>query len=767
MRSIIRPVLFALLALLAAAASAQDIGRVQFISGPAEAQRGAQKVALAAGSQLREGDVITTGADGHVQLEMVDGARIAMRPRTTLSLERYEFSEASRQSGNALLSLVTGTMRVFTGAIVSRDRSRFQMKTNLATVGIRGSGNILANLDGTETLNHTLTGAHSVTSIDSQGIERTLVSRPGQTVQVLPRQAPRYVPTPPLILSAASQPATARAASEKAADTAATSPAGGGSAAAASTAAAAAESPPASTTAATTTAATTSDAPPAAAASGTTSTTSPTSSTAVTTTSPTVTTSQATTGTVGAAIVVAQPPAASNTYGVVLRFANPIATGFEGVLANSNEGGSAAVFDESGRLVQVSNAAAATFIAGPGGLPPGYTPLDLTGDVAFSGGTHHDAFRSPDSSVIIGRWEGGNVSIGGRTFDLGPRSASYLVATPTPGGVVGSFTGSATYALAAATAPTDAAGRVGSVTSASIVANFTSLTIGGNFGLSINGQALSLSGTSGLAPGASDFAFASALGSLSVTCSGNCATQGYLGTVNGQFAGADARWVAINYRVNPNRAPQNGFPDFIVGSMALQTTTLPTIGVVLPQTGSASLVFTGVDATQSSINYPGATGAPTVTGTVQANFTNRTAAFNATINGGCGCTNPTFTASATNVPLVGAGFSASTDVSRPSNVGAMTVACTGSGCGTTGSAAGRFDGLFRNSAGTIGIASITVGDSGGGYDAVATFGPATSSSMLPVSDARAAARWSAPPESIGAFTAGMARLSVSRTARIQ
>jgi len=785
MRSLTRSLLPALLALLATAAFAQDIGRVQFISGPADAQRGAQKLALAAGSQVREGDVITTGADGHLQLEMVDGARIAMRPRSTLRLERYEFNEASRQSGNALLNLVTGTMRVFTGAIVSRDRNRFQMRTNLATVGIRGSGNILANLDGTETLNHTLTGAHSVTSIDSQGVERTLISRPGQTVQVLPRQAPRYVPTPPLILSAASQPATARASAEKASETAAAAPAGGGSTAASSSStpssstttssssSSTAETTPATTTSTTTTTAASSappasDAPPTAAPSSTTSPTSTTSGTSIATTNPTVSTSQASTGAVGSSIVAAQPPAGSDTYGVVLRFANPIPAGFEGVLANSNEGGSVAVFDASGRLVQLSNAAASSFIAGPGGLPSGYAPLDLAGDVTFSGGTHRDAFRSPDNSVIIGRWEGGSVDIGGHAFDLGPRSTSYVVTTPTRGGVVGSFTGSATYSLAGATSPTDAAGRLGSVTSASIAADFTSRTIGGTFALSINGQSLSLAGTSGLAPGGPDFSFASALGSLSVTCSGsNCATQGYLGTVNGLFAGADGRWIAINYRVNPGRASQSGFPDFIVGSMALQSTTSPTIGIVLPQTGTTSLVFTSVDATRSSINYPNATGAPTVTGTVQANFTNRTASFNATINGGCGCTNPTFTASATNVPIVGAGFSASTDTSRSPNVGAMTVACTGSGCGSSGSAAGRFDGLFRNSAGTTGIAAISVGDSGGGYDVVASFGPPTPAVALPAADARAAARWSAPPESIPNFIAGMQRVAGSRTARIQ
>ena len=107
-----------------------------------------------------------------------------------------------------------------------------------------------------------------------------------------------------------------------------------------------------------------------------------------------------------------------------------------------------------------------------------------------------------------------------------------------------------------------------------------------------------------------------------------------------------------------------------------------------------------VDPALSFGTYSGASGAPSITGTVSANFTAQTASFNATVSGGCGCTNPTFTASAANMPIVGAGFSASTDASRPPNVGAMSVACSGSGCGSSGTAQGRFDGLFRNSAGT-------------------------------------------------------------------
>ena len=747
MRPISRFLSLLAFALAAAHAAAQDIGRVQFIAGPAEAQRGAQAVGLAPGTVLREGDVITTGADGHLQLEMVDGARIAMRPRSTLRLERYEFNAAGRESGNALLALLKGTMRVFTGAIVTRDKSRFQMKTNLATVGIRGSGNILVNLDGTETLNHTLTGAHSVTSIDAQGNERTLISRPGQTVQVLPRQAPRYVPTPPTILSAASQPATARAAAaEKAAEPSTTGGAGTATSSSTSSSSAAAASPapaeaaPASPTPTTTTATTSpaADPPPAVAAA---SPSSPTTSTSITTSNPTVTASQATTGTVGSSIGTAQPPAGSGNYDALVRFFSPITSGFEGVLGQSDPG-STAIFDSAGHLLRIDGATIATFLAGPGALPAGYEASTFTGDIAFAGGAHRDGFRSSDSAVILGRWEGGTVSVGGRTFDLGPRSASYQVVTPTAPGVVGAFTGTATYNLAASTAPTDSAGRTGSLGSAGITANFSSRTVNGNFALAINGQSFTLNGNAGLDPGASGFAFASALQNLSIACSGNCASQGYLGTMNGQFAGESGRWIAMSYRINPVRAPQNGFTDFIVGSLALESGSPPTVGIVLPQTGTASLVFNGVDATRSFSTFPNATAAPSVTGTLQANFSSQTVAFNATVSGSCNCSEPTFTATASNVPIVGAGFSASTDSQRPARVGAMTIACSGPAC-TGGPASGRFDGLFRNNAGTAGIASIVLGDANGAYDVVATFGT-TASLQMPAADARAAARFTTP-----------------------
>lgn len=456
---------------------------------------------------------------------------------------------------------------------------------------------------------------------------------------------------------------------------------------------------------------------------------------------------------------------------MVLRFFNPISTGFEGVLGQDGSAGSAAVLDNGGRLVSITDGSVTAFLAGPGAEPPGYSVTTLSGDVTFSNGTHHDAFRSPDSSVILGRWEGGTVTVadpsGPRTFDLGPRSLSYQVVTPTPGGIAGSFTGSATYSLAGSTAPTDAAGHVGTVSSATIAANFSARTMNGSFALAINGQAFSLTGVAGLAPGASDFAFASALQNLTINCSGgNCSNAGYLGTLNGQIAGAEGRWIALTYRLNPNRAPGSGFSDFITGSMALDAGAAPTVGITLPRTGTASLVFTAVDPNLSFSTYPGATGTPSVSGTVSANFSSQTASVNASVSGGCGCTNPTLTASASNIPIVGAGFSASSDSQRPTYVAPLAVACTGSGCGSAGSAQGRFDGLFRNSAGTTGVASIVLGDSNGAYEVVASFGLPGSASQIAAADARAAMQRIGPPASVAPGIASTFMHPLARIARI-
>jgi hypothetical protein len=185
------------------------------------------------GTAVDAGDRIATGANGMAQLTMVDQARLSLRPATQFQIEAYPDRRDSNEG--AILSLLRGTLRTFTGLIAAGNRDRYVMKTRVATVGIRGSGNILYACEGTDcdesvapgnqqgagvTVNHTIEGSHAITNIlaegapgvpAQQGGPTTLITGPGQTVLVAGSQAPRYIPTPRFIADVASNMTAAKA----------------------------------------------------------------------------------------------------------------------------------------------------------------------------------------------------------------------------------------------------------------------------------------------------------------------------------------------------------------------------------------------------------------------------------------------------------------------------------------------------------------------------------------------------------------------------
>jgi hypothetical protein len=202
-------------------------GTFTFVTGDVNVQRpDGQRVPVTRGTPVNAGDSIVTGERAMAQLTMVDQAKISLRPNTQFQIEQYADRPDSDQG--ALLNLVRGTLRTFTGLIASRNRDKFVMKTKVATVGIRGSGNVLfagtaadcdpAKIDGRGTcditVNHTIEGSHAITFGDfsapglppQQGGAQTLITGPGQTVLVTGRGDVRYIPTPLFIAETAMNP---------------------------------------------------------------------------------------------------------------------------------------------------------------------------------------------------------------------------------------------------------------------------------------------------------------------------------------------------------------------------------------------------------------------------------------------------------------------------------------------------------------------------------------------------------------------------------
>ena len=172
-------------------------GQFTFVTGNVFVlKNGSTQIQASRGTEVDAGDVIVTGSDGMAQLAMVDQAKLSLRSNSRLVIERY--TQAERGGDGALLTLVRGTLRSFTGLLTS-NKANYRMQTRVATVGIRGSGNILNHEDDTTT-NHTIEGSHEVSS--REGGFAPVITNPNQTVQVVLGQAPKIIPTPPSLLDA-------------------------------------------------------------------------------------------------------------------------------------------------------------------------------------------------------------------------------------------------------------------------------------------------------------------------------------------------------------------------------------------------------------------------------------------------------------------------------------------------------------------------------------------------------------------------------------
>src|SRR5258706_265686 len=107
-------------------------GAVQVQTGSAPARP------LRQGDELSQGDTVITGPASSAVLKFDDGQVAALTANSRMTVTAYAYNPAN-ESGNVLLSLVTGGMRVITGIIGRRTPDRVTYRAATATIGVRGS----------------------------------------------------------------------------------------------------------------------------------------------------------------------------------------------------------------------------------------------------------------------------------------------------------------------------------------------------------------------------------------------------------------------------------------------------------------------------------------------------------------------------------------------------------------------------------------------------------------------------------------------------
>jgi hypothetical protein len=506
---------------LASTGAAAASGSFTFVTGDVSlTKRNGQRVAAVRGTEVDPGDLIATGANGMAQLAMIDQARLSLRPNSQFRIEGYQTRPDSNEG--AVLNLLRGTLRTFTGLIASTNRDRFVMKTRVATVGIRGSGNILyacstaagdcdasiaglgSGQGGDITVNHTIEGSHAVANFAEgvppgtpaqQGGAQTLITGPGQTVLVQGALPPKFIPTPTFIADTATNPSNAKGVA----------------------------------------------APPAGAA-------------AETRNFLPGDNLQITNGTLSGTTLVG-----NNGLGFVTidasnnLLSDPIDLQDLVIVTNGPFLGQAAGAD-----VRREGSALRGYTSYPGSLAdlqPAITGGSLRENqvVALPGG----------ASVALGRWEGASLGFNGPASALPVAGNIHYIYSPSgyPTYLSDVLTGTATYTLVAATSPTNQNNTAGTLGSATLNVNFTNRTLNLNLGISIpaagGNQGGSWSATANNVPFALNSFFATTADRLVVTNAGGQSSQnnqGISGSVEGSFVGSSLQGAILGYGITDQTA---------------------------------------------------------------------------------------------------------------------------------------------------------------------------------------------------------------------
>ena len=123
---------------LVAPALAQDAGEVKVSKGSVHIERSGQRVPVAAGTRVRQADVVVTGADGAAGIMFADASRMSVGPNSRLVIEKFAF-DSTTHKGAFETSLDKGTLAAVSGGIAKETPGAMKVRTPAAVLGVRGT----------------------------------------------------------------------------------------------------------------------------------------------------------------------------------------------------------------------------------------------------------------------------------------------------------------------------------------------------------------------------------------------------------------------------------------------------------------------------------------------------------------------------------------------------------------------------------------------------------------------------------------------------
>ncbi|HJM50783.1 MAG TPA: FecR domain-containing protein, partial [Alphaproteobacteria bacterium] len=165
----------------------QPIGTVQTITGSVTVVRAdGTEVTLSAGAPVFQGDVIETGGEGSVGIVFVDDTTFSLGEEGRMVLDELVY-DAETHEGNSAFSVVQGVFSFVSGSIAKSGSDAMQIRTPVATIGIRGTKvAVKAGAEGEENVITLLEEEGGITGeivVSNDGGEQIL-NQAGQTTTV-------------------------------------------------------------------------------------------------------------------------------------------------------------------------------------------------------------------------------------------------------------------------------------------------------------------------------------------------------------------------------------------------------------------------------------------------------------------------------------------------------------------------------------------------------------------------------------------------------
>jgi hypothetical protein len=115
--------------------------RVAFARGQLSlAGAGGQQTPVTTGADVNAGEKLVSGRDGMAVLVFPDNSRVTLQPQSEFIIRDYQFDRDNPKSGRSVLELLRGGLRAVTGLIGKLPTENYEMRTPVATIGIRGTG---------------------------------------------------------------------------------------------------------------------------------------------------------------------------------------------------------------------------------------------------------------------------------------------------------------------------------------------------------------------------------------------------------------------------------------------------------------------------------------------------------------------------------------------------------------------------------------------------------------------------------------------------